>query len=49
MVAMSFANLRKHFRAARDINPMNDWFLARMVAVLVIYLCVLATIMISWK
>jgi hypothetical protein len=34
-------SLRKHLEAARDINPMNDWFLARMVAIQFITFCII--------
>ena len=46
---MMLAGLKKHLKAAREINPLNDWFLARMVAIMFIYMCMLFTIMLNWN
>jgi hypothetical protein len=46
---MTMAGLKKHLKAAREVNPLNDWFLARMVAIMFIYMCALVTIIKNWN
>ncbi len=36
--------LKHHLKAAKTINPLNDWFLARLVAIQFITACLIIVI-----